>query len=325
VTSIGIHASHELYPPDELLRVVKHAEAAGFQAAMCSDHFQPWTLEQGDSGFAWSWLGAALEATQLSFGTVCAPGQRYHPAIIAQAAATLAQMYPQRFWVALGTGQALNESITGQDWPAKPARRARLMECVYVMRALWAGEEVTHYGHVSTKNAKLHTRPAQAPIIVGAAITEDTAEWVGGWADALITVGRNRDDLRKIIQSFHQGGGEGKPMFLQAALSWAPTEEEAVRAAHQRWPVCALDVNELQDVASPGEFSARVKSVTTDQVREKIRVSADLHRHLDWLCDDFELGFDTVYLHHVGGKMNRFIDVFASEVLPQLVGACKPR
>jgi coenzyme F420-dependent glucose-6-phosphate dehydrogenase len=116
---IGYHASHEQFRPGDLLRYVQLAEQAGFGAAMCSDHFHPWSERQGQSGFAWAWLGAALEATSLSFGLVNAPGQRYHPAIIAQAAATLADMFPGRFWIAVGSGQALNEHITGERWPSK--------------------------------------------------------------------------------------------------------------------------------------------------------------------------------------------------------------
>jgi G6PDH family F420-dependent oxidoreductase len=123
---IGYHASHEQLPPSELLACVVAAEAAGFQAAMCSDHFAPWSSRQGHSGFAWSWLGAALQATGLDFGVVNAPGQRYHPAIIAQAAATLSELFPGRFWLALGSGEASNEHITGGRWPPKAERRARL-------------------------------------------------------------------------------------------------------------------------------------------------------------------------------------------------------
>ena len=117
---LGYHASHEQYRPSTLLTHVQQAEGAGFESAMCSDHFHPWSEDQGQSGFAWSWLGSALQATSLTMGTVCAPGQRYHPAVIAQAAATLAEMHPDRFWLALGSGQALNEHITGARWPTKP-------------------------------------------------------------------------------------------------------------------------------------------------------------------------------------------------------------
>src|ERR687893_926475 len=121
----GFHASHEQVPPGALLAAVRRAEEAGFDAAMSSDHLSPWSARQGQSAFAWSWLGAALQATTLPFGVVTAPGQRYHPAIIAQAVATLAEMFPDRFWVALGTGEASNERITGARWPNKAERNAR--------------------------------------------------------------------------------------------------------------------------------------------------------------------------------------------------------
>ena len=144
MTRFGYHASHEQYPPSELLRYVVAAEEVGFTGVMCADHYEPWLEENGHSGFAWSWLGAALQATKrMTFGCVNAPGDRYHPAIIAQAAATLVEMYPGRFWIAVGSGEALNEHVTGNRWPPKPQRNARLLECVEIMRALWQGETVT--------------------------------------------------------------------------------------------------------------------------------------------------------------------------------------
>jgi coenzyme F420-dependent glucose-6-phosphate dehydrogenase len=120
MVTVGYHASHEQHAPSRLRSHLVVAEQAGFTAGMCSDHFHPWSEQQGQSGFAWSWLGAALEATQLAMGVVNAPGQRYHPAIIAQAAAPLAEMYPERFWLAVGSGQDLNEHITGRLGPARP-------------------------------------------------------------------------------------------------------------------------------------------------------------------------------------------------------------
>src|SRR5690349_23632090 len=144
MTVHGVHASHEQIHPAELLAAVRRAEEAGFTAAMSSDHFAPWSERQGQSGYAWSWLGAALQATELPFGVVTAPGQRYHPAITAQAIGTLAAMYPGRFWAALGTGEASNEHITGERWPRKELRSARLRECVEIIRALLRGEEVSH-------------------------------------------------------------------------------------------------------------------------------------------------------------------------------------
>jgi G6PDH family F420-dependent oxidoreductase len=164
---IGFHASHEQFPPSELLSLARHAEAAGFDCGMSSDHFRPWGAAQGHSGFAWSWLGAAMAATCLPMGVISAPGYRYHPAIIAQGAATLAEMFPNRFWLALGSGQRLNEDITGLAWPEKAERNARLRECADIIRALLAGETVTHHGRVTVVEAKLYSRPAQTPPLLG--------------------------------------------------------------------------------------------------------------------------------------------------------------
>src|SRR5687767_5635029 len=184
---IGLHCSHEQIPPSRLLAHVREAEAAGFGAAMSSDHFSPWSERQGESGFAWSFLGAALQATELPFGVVCAPGQRYHPAIVAQAATTLCEMFPGRLWVALGTGEASNEHITGERWPPKEARNRRLRECVDVIRALFAGETVSCDGLVRVDRARLYTLAPEPPPLIGPAVSVETAGWVGEWADGLVT------------------------------------------------------------------------------------------------------------------------------------------
>src|SRR5215203_1042471 len=176
--AFGFHASQEQVHPSELLAAVQRAEEAGFDAAMSSDHFSPWSERQGESGFAWSWLGAALQATALPFGVVTAPGQRYHPAVTAQAAATLTAMFPGRFWMALGTGEFSNEHITGAGWPSKLQRKARLGECVTVIRDLLAGDVVDHDGLVRVDRARLWTLPDAPPELFGAAVSVETARWV---------------------------------------------------------------------------------------------------------------------------------------------------
>jgi len=318
MTIFGYHASHEQYPPSELLEHVTHAESAGFDAAMCSDHFHPWTEAQGQSGFAWSWLGAALQTTSLSFGTVNAPGGRYHPAVVAQAAATLAEMFPGRFWVAVGSGEALNEAITGAAWPPKPERNARLRESVDVMRALWRGETVTHFGRVQVQEARLYTRPAVAPRLFVAAISQETAEFGGSWADGLMTVGGPRDSLEQMIAAFRRGGGEGKPVYVQHALSWAPTEEAARRGAHEQWRFSALGGEVLPMLRTPSQFAAASEFVTPDDVAQRIRVSADLAQHAAWLQEYVELGAEAVYLFNVNRHQRAFIDAFGERVLPEL-------
>jgi probable non-F420 flavinoid oxidoreductase len=313
---IGFHCSHEQFAPSTLLGLAARAERAGFGAAMCSDHFFPWSERQGHAGFAWSWLGAALAQTALSFGTVCAPGQRYHPAVIAQAAATLAQMFPGRFWLAVGSGEALNERITGDDWPEKHARNERLKECVDIIRALWDGRVVTHDGRVRVRDARLHTLPPQPPLLVAAALTTETARWAGGWADALITVAADRQHLQRMIDAFRAGGGAAKPIFLQAIVSFAATDQESARAAHDQWRQAALDTTQLAELPSVAAFDAATRDITVDQVASRLRVSADPDRHIEWLRGDLEMGFSRIYVHNVVRDHDRFFDEWRRRVLP---------
>jgi probable non-F420 flavinoid oxidoreductase len=314
---IGLHCSHEQHAPAALLRYAELGAQAGFAHAMCSDHFAPWSLRQGHSGYTWSWLGAALQATPMSFGTVCAPGQRYHPAIIAQAAATLAEMYPERLWLALGSGEALNESITGQPWPPKEERQARLQECADMMRALWAGETVTRRGLVSAQNARLYVRPDATPLLLGAAISPDTARWVGEWADGMVTVAGPRDSMREVVDAFRETGG-AKPMFLQVALSFARTDEEALAAALDQWRQVAVDQDKLADLASPEAFDRESADAQPTDIVTKVRVSSDVERQIAWLHEDAAMGFDRVYVHNVArDHQERFIEAWAEKVLPR--------
>jgi probable non-F420 flavinoid oxidoreductase len=315
---IGLHCSHEQIPPSRLLTHLREAEAAGFAAAMSSDHFSPWSERQGESGFAWSFLGAALQATELPFGVVNAPGQRYHPAIVAQAAATLGEMFPGRLWVALGTGEASNEHITGEAWPPKPRRNDRLRECVDIMRALFAGEVVNHDGLVRVDRARLWTLPAEPPKLVGAAVSEETARWCGGWADGLVTINQPRDKLERMIAAFREGGGEDRPVYLQVHLSWAESEGEALAIAHHQWRTNVFAPPLCWDLATVEQFDLAAAHVRPEDVRGSVLVSADLGRHAAWLEELAELGFEQIHLHHVGQDLHPFIEAFGERVLPRL-------
>jgi len=323
MTVVGFHASHEQMHPMRLLESVQLAEQVGFTAAMCSDHFSPWSERQGHSAFAWSWLGAALQATSLPFGVVNAPGQRYHPAIIAQAAATLASMYPGRFWAALGTGEASNEHITGQDWPRKEIRNQRLGECVEVLRALFAGEEVSHAGLVTVDRAKLWTRPETPPPLLGAAVSTKTAGWVASWADGLATVLQPVDALRDVLAAYRDAGGTGLAV-LQVHLSWAPTHEEALGIAHDQWRSNIFPPDFNWDVDHQRYFDAAAEHVPPEAMEGPVLVSADPDQHVAWLSELIALGFDEVYLHHVGQEQTAFLEVFGEKVLPQLDVTAKP-
>lgn len=315
---VGIHASHEQFLPSRLLAYMQQAERLGFRAGMCSDHFHPWSEDQGQSGFSWTWLGATLQATDMTIGVVCAPGQRYHPAIVAQAAATLAEMFPGRFWIAVGSGEALNERITGEPWPVKAQRNQRLKESVDVMRRLWAGETVNHDGAITVRNAKLYTRPAKPPKLYLAAISAETAEWGASWADGMITVGAQAEGLKKNVEAFRRGGGEGKPVILQSAVCFGPNEKAALESAHTSWRHAALDPGKIADTETPVEFDAATREVTPNDLKDKLRISADIDEHLHWIESDLELGFDQVYLHHVGSEIESYLEALGKKVVPYL-------
>ncbi len=318
MSRIGFHCSHEQIPPADLLAAVRHAEQAGFAAAMSSDHFSPWSERQGESGFAWSFLGAALEATSLPFGVVNAPGQRYHPAIVAQAAASLCQMFPGRLWVALGTGEASNEHITGERWPSKAERNARLRECVDVIRALFAGEVVDHHGRVVVDRARLWTLPPEPPPLIGPAVSVETAGWVGEWADGLVTVNQPPDKLERMIAAFRENGGEGKRLAVQVHLSWAPDEDSALEIAYDQWRTNVFAPPLCWDLHTVEQFDIAAEHMSPEAVRDTVLVSADPGRHVEVLHELAALGFDEIYLHHVGREQERFIDAFGEHVLPEL-------
>ena len=316
---IGFHASHEQIHPAQLLEDVKLAEQAGFAAAMCSDHFAPWSERQGHSGYAWSWLGAALGATSLRFGVVTAPGQRYHPAITAQAAATLAGMFPGRFWMALGSGEAVNEHITGDRWPRKEVRDARLVECANVIKALLAGEEVSHDGLFTVDRARIWSLPDDSPKLIGAAVSVETAGAVADWADGLITVDQPNDHLRQMIDAYRDAGGRGK-ICVQVHLSWHEDEQQALQIAHDQWRSNVFSSVLAWNLETPEQFDAASQNVAPDDMRESVLVSSDPTVHIKRIAELIDLGFDEIYLHHVGQQQQPYIEYFGEHVLPA-VGA----
>lgn len=312
---IGYQASHEQFSPSELLRYVALAEQAGFTSINSSDHFNPWSERQGQSGFAFAWLGAAMANSSLPFGLVNAPGYRYHPAIIAQASATIAEMFPERFWIALGSGEALNERITGEKWPIKSERNERLFECADIIKRMLQGETVTHFGRVTVENAKLYTLPKVAPLIVGAAVTKETAEWMGSWADGMITVHRPYKELKEVVDAFRNNGGSGKPVFLKVQLSYARTEEEALNGAHDQWRTNIFHSTVLGDLWQVEQFDALGALVQPKEMIDMVRISSDMQKHIDWIKQDMELGFERIILHQVNRQQDLFIQEFGDKVL----------
>lgn len=311
---LGYHASHEQFPPEELLDLVVAAERAGFRDAMCSDHIAPFQPEQGHSGHAWTWLGAAMNATRMSFGTVSAPGQRYHPAVLAQAAGTLAGMHPERFWLALGSGEAVNEHVTGEPWPPKEARNRRLLASHDVMRALLRGETVDHDGDgIRVDRARLWSPPRVPPPLSCAALSAGTAEWAAEWAQGLITV--DQPHLEEVVRAYRSHGGAG-PVRVQAQVSWHPDGDEARRAAHREWRFCAIGAELIEDLETPEEFVRAARDVRPEEVCRQVVVVDDVRALADRVEAWTELGVDAAYLHNVGRNQRAFIEAAGRELLP---------
>jgi coenzyme F420-dependent glucose-6-phosphate dehydrogenase len=265
-----------------------------------------------------------MAATRLPFGVISVPGYRYHPAVLVQAAATLAEMFPDRFWLALGSGERVNENIVGVPWPEKAERNARLRECADILRALLDGETVTHRGRVTVIDAKLYSRPKRPPLLIGAAVSEATAEWLGSWADGLLTVSAAPDRLRRVVEAFRHGGGEKKPLHLQVGLNWAPTEAEALAGAHEQWRYCVLGGEVNWELRSPEHFDTATRHVKPEDMRRSLLISSDLGRHAAWLAEYAEMGFAELHLHQVGRNQRAFIEAFGSQVIPQVCAGADP-
>lgn len=316
MTIVGFHASHEQLHPSALLEAVQNAETAGFDAAMCSDHFAPWTPEQGHSGFSWSWLGAALATTRLGFGLVTAPGQRMHPAVVAHALGTLGAMFPGRIWAALGSGENINEHITGDAWPDHESRRRRLAASADVIRRLLDGETVDRRDEVTVDAARVWTLPEIAPPLFAAAVSPESGARVAEWADGLVTVAQAGDAHLDTIAAYRDAGGRG-PISLQVHVSYAHDADEALRIAERQWAHSAVAPPDLWDIATPEEFAMRARSATEDDIRRSVQISHDLIEHRDLLLE-FASDVDRLYLHHVGTEQAPFIRDFGEHVLPDL-------
>lgn len=318
MVKLGYHISHEQFAPSTLLQYARKAEEAGFKFGLSSDHFHTWNKNQGHCGFAWSWLGAALNATGLNYGVVNCPCYRYHPAIIAQAVATLDEMFPERFWVSLGSGQALNEAITGERWPAKEERNARLKESVDIIRALWKGETVTHHGLIDVEEATLYTRPKTEIPIVGAALTPATAKWLASWADGLITISQPEEELQEIVDAWKNNGGEHKPMMLKVQLSYDKTMEDALQGAHEQWKTNVFGSDMLGELRTPMQFEQAAQHVKAEEMQGQVNISNEPRQHREWLEKYIEMGFHEIVLHNVNKKQEQFLEVFAEKVIPDL-------
>ena len=327
---IGYAAMLEQFHPSEAVALSAYAESKGFSGVMAADHFQPWVPAQGQSAFVWNVLAALGERTTGDLGPgVTAPTFRWHPAMVAQASATLAAMYPGRHWLGLGSGEALNEHIVGHYWPEAPERINRMFEALEIINKLFAasvaGKDTKHSGqYYKLESTRLWTMPDVPPEILIATAGPVTAKRAGKHADGLITVGAPLEKISMLFGKFDDGAREaGKdpaksPKVLQLHLSWADTDEAAMANALHEWPNGGMKFPKA-DIRSPFELEQMAKLVRAEDFEGRMVISADPDVHRAHIQRFADLGFDRIYLHNVGRNQREWIDVFARDVLPALV------
>ena len=313
---IGYAVSSEEHSPSASVKHAERAEEIGFSFIGVSDHFHPWIDRQGHSPFVWSLLGAMAQATErIRIGTgVTCPIQRIHPAIIAQAAATTACLMPGRFFLGVGTGEALNEHILGLRWPPSDIRRDMLEEAVEVIRLLWQGGSQTHRGeHYTVENARIYDLPEQLPEIIVAGSGTKAAEFAARIGDGFWSTSPDSE----LIETFKNAGGRGMRLG-QLTVCFAEDEAEARRTAHEWWPNTSIPGQLSQDLPTPKHFEQAAQNVTEDMVADVVICGPDVGRYTERITEYADAGFDHIYLHQIGEDQEAFFRFAETELLPAL-------
>jgi coenzyme F420-dependent glucose-6-phosphate dehydrogenase len=316
--------AHEQFPPSELLRQAMAAERAGFDGIGCSDHLQPW-WEPGESGHAWVWLGAAGQATsKIPLGTgVTPPGPRYHPVLIAQAWATLEEMFPGRPFLGIGSGESLNESPLGAEWPSVGAQIDRMAEALELIHALFEGKRVSERNeHFATDGAFLHTRPQRRPPIYVSAFGPQAAAVAGRLGDGLWTLA-DPESAPEIVDAYRgaaeDAGREPGEILLQAGFSWAEDEDAALEGARV-WKGSQPQEFYSEDWHDPRAMYERGEQQVSDEdLKQALIISADPDEHVARIREVEGLGATTVVLmNNSGADPQAAIETYGASVLPQL-------
>ena len=314
----GLTLSSEEHAPRRLLDIAVLAEEHGFDFVSISDHYHPWVDEQGHSPFVWSMLGAIAARTSridVGVGVTC-PIMRIHPAILAQATATCAQLLPDRFTWGVGTGEALNEHILGDRWPPVDLRLERLEEAVDVVRQLWTGEQITHRGtHFTVENARIYDPPETMPPIVVSAFGPAAAQVAARIGDGLWVSGASADT----VQQWRDAGGQG-PVYAQLTLCWAEDRDDAIKTAHRIWPNTGVPGQLSQDLPTPAHFEQASSIVTEEQIADAVSCGPDPEPVIGAIEEMIDGGIDHVYLHQIGPDQEGFCRFWSEELAPRLTG-----
>jgi len=331
VTKFYVGLGHEQFPPDQLLEQAIVAEDAGFDGIGCSDHFQPW-WEPGESGQAWVWLGAAAHATgEVQIGSaVTAPVYRYHPALVAQAFATLEFLAPGRAYLGVGSGESLNESPLGMDWPSGEEQLERLDEALQIITRLFAGERLDFDGkHFRTKQAYLHSRPRRTPPIYVSAFHPGAAELAARYGDGVWTLG-DPEQAPPLIEHYKEAcsdmGKEAGEIIIPGTFSWAEHDDDAFEGA-KVWRATLPPEYYVEDFHDPAEMQRRAQQqIADDEFKESAIISSDPAVHVERIEELEQLGGTIVVLLNASGAAPvEALRVYGEEVLPKVRSAVSSR
>lgn len=312
----GLTLSSEEHGPGRLVEMAVAAEDAGFDFISISDHFHPWLTSQGHSPFVWSVLGAIAQATstiEVGVGVSC-PIMRMHPAIHAQSVATAALLLDDRLTWGVGTGEALNEHVTGSAWPTAEVRLEMLEEAVQVIRRLWSEESVTHRGkHFVVEDARIFDLPESPPPIVVSAFGEKAAEAAGRFGDGLWTTGIPD----QVAETYRRHGGQG-PVWTQLTVCWDESRDAAVERAHRVWANTALPGQMAQDLRTVKDFEDAVTLVSPSIIEEQVPCGPDIEPIVSSIKKAVAGGADYVYIHQIGDPLQGFLGAWRDGVQPAL-------
>lgn len=313
---IGYKLMAEAFGPKELIDQALRAERAGFDFVEMSDHYHPWLDVQGHSPFAWDVLSAIAASTRelgLATGVTC-PSVRYHPAIVAQAAATLAIISDGRFTLGVGSGERLNEHVTGEGFPSVSGRHELLREALEIIDLLWQGGYRSYEGkYLRLEDARVFDLPDRPPVIAVAAGGTNAAELAASHGTGLFAT-EPRPDL---ISAYAGAGGAG-PRYAEVAMAWAADPDDGVKAALRTAPWAVLGWKVMTELPNPANFEAASAPVTEDDIRAKFANGADPQTYVNAVRTYADAGFDHVALMNAGPDPDGFIDFYAEELRDQL-------
>jgi coenzyme F420-dependent glucose-6-phosphate dehydrogenase len=313
---IGFWLSSEEHGPTEMVRAAQQAEAAGFPYVQLSDHFHPWIDRQGQSPFVWSVIaGIAATTKQLAVGTgVTCPIGRIHPAIIAQAAATSNVMLDGRFFLGVGTGENLNEHVTGAKWPPIETRQEMLEEAVDLMRLLWRGDERSFHGRFfDVEDARLYTLGDATPVYV-AASGPSSADLAARIGDGLTSTSPDPE----LVSKYDGAGGAGKPKYIEMQVCWARTAASGRKLAHELWPIKGLGGQLAQELRRPADFETVAEPITAERSTKGVPVGPDVEPYVKAVKERVDAGFDHIGIHQIGPDQDGFLAFWEKELRPAL-------